>query len=71
MDFLNVGPSLAGLFPDGVQLNTASDFTRFALFCQAHGKLVRYASTFSEGGHQDSLDDSSVYAQLLKFVDSL
>jgi hypothetical protein len=59
------------MFPDGVELSTPADFTRFALFCQAHGKLVRYASTFAQGGHPDSLDDNSVYSQLLKFVDSL
>jgi hypothetical protein len=59
------------MFPDGIELRDPSDFTRFALFLQAHGKLVRYAATFSQGGHPDSLDDSSVYAQLLKFVDSL
>jgi hypothetical protein len=57
------------MFPEGVELSTPSDFTRFALFCQAHGKLIRYAARFAQGGHPDSLDDASVYSQLLKFVD--
>jgi hypothetical protein len=52
-----------------VELKSPGDFTRFALFAQAHGKLCRYAATFAAGGHPDSLDDTSVYAQLLKFVD--
>jgi hypothetical protein len=68
-DYLNVGPSLAALFPDGVELTTPEDYTRFALFLQAHGKLARYAARFKLGGHPDSLDDVSVYAQLLRFVD--
>jgi hypothetical protein len=52
-----------------VELKSPSDFTRFALFAQAHGKLCRYAARFAAGGHPDSLDDTAVYAQLLKFVD--
>jgi hypothetical protein len=68
-DYLNVGPSLAAIFPDGLELSTPQDYTRFALFCQAHGKLLRYAARFKQGGHPDSLDDVSVYAQLLRFVD--
>jgi hypothetical protein len=70
-DFLNVGPSLQAIFPDGLELSTKEDFTRFALFAQAHGKLLRYASRFKEGGHADSLDDLSLYAQLLRYVDGL
>jgi hypothetical protein len=60
---------MAALFPEGVELKSPSDFTRFALFAQAHGKLVRYAARFAAGGHPDSLDDTAVYAQILRFVD--
>jgi hypothetical protein len=70
-DYLNVGPSLAAIFPDGLELSSPQDFTRFALFAQAHGKLLRYAARFKEGGHADSLDDAAVYAQLLRYVDGL
>lgn len=70
-DFLRIGPSLAAIFPEGVSLKTPEDFTRFALFCQAHGKLMRYGARFAEGGHPDSLDDLSVYAQLLSYADDL
>lgn len=70
-DYLSVGVSLAGIFPGGVELHTASDFARFALFIHAHGKLVRYATQFSEHGHGDSLDDLSVYSQLLRHTDDV
>jgi hypothetical protein len=60
-----------GIFPDGLELKTASDFTRFALFTQCHGKLLRYAANFHRGGHAESLDDLSVYAQLLNYTDEL
>ena len=70
-DFLQIGPSLMALFPEGVELKTADDFTRLALLLQAHGKLLRYCVNFKRGGHADSLDDLSVYAQLLRYVDEL
>ena len=70
-DYLRIGPSLLGMFPDGVELRSEQDMTRFALFCQAHGKLLRYAARFTQGGHGDSLDDLSIYSQLLKHVDDL
>jgi hypothetical protein len=68
-DFLRVGPSLMAIFPEGLTLSTAEEFTRFALFAQIHGKLLRYAARFKEGGHADSLDDLAVYAQILRQVD--
>lgn len=71
VDYLRIGPSLLGMFPDGIELRTSSDFTRFALFLQAHGKLVRYAARFGKGGHVDSLNDISVYAQLLRHADEV
>jgi hypothetical protein len=64
------GPQLATMFPDGVTLVTARDFGRFALFVQALGKLGRYAGSFSEGGHEDSARDLTVYAAMLQSMDS-
>jgi hypothetical protein len=32
-------------------------------------KLARYANNFFTGGHADSLEDISVYAQMLREVD--
>lgn len=70
-DYLRVGQSLMAHFPDGVILKTAKDFTRFALLLQAHGKMLRYTATFPHGGHADSLDDLSVYSQLLRHADEV
>jgi hypothetical protein len=70
-DFLRNGAALIGMFPDGLDLRTQSDFTRYALLNQIHTKLMRYASRFHEGGHADSLDDISVYAQMLKHADEV
>jgi hypothetical protein len=70
-DYLRVGPSLAGIFPGGLELRTPADFTRFALLTHIHGKLLRYAARFHDGGSEDSLDDLSVYAQLLRHADDV
>lgn len=70
-DYLRVGPSFAGVFPHGLELKSPADFTRFALLTHIHGKLLRYAARFHDGGHDDSLDDISVYAQLLKHADEV
>lgn len=52
-----------------VKLETADDFNRFALFVQVVAKVTRYGHNFANGGHPDSLDDCSVYAQMLREVD--
>jgi hypothetical protein len=70
-DYLRIGDSLAAMFPRGLELKRAEDFTRFALFVACHGKLLRYAAQFTEGGHGDSLDDEAVYAMLLRYVDDI
>lgn len=59
------------MFPRGLSLNTAEDFNRFALFVQLMHKLTRYAQALKTGGHRDSLDDLSVYAQMLAAVDEM
>ena len=63
------GEVLAILFPDGVTLKDVSDFNRFIAYFNCMGKLVRYAPNFESGGHVDSLDDASVYAQMLQQLD--
>jgi len=65
-----VGPRLKALFPRGLNLETESDFVRFALFIHIDNKISRYARTFCDGGHKDSLDDVSVYAQMLQEIDA-
>jgi hypothetical protein len=63
------GEVLEIVFPDGLFLKTASDFNRFIAYFNCMGKLVRYAPNFTKGGHVDSLDDTSVYAQMLQQLD--
>lgn len=52
-----------------VKLETADDFNRFALFVQVVAKITRYGHNFANRGHADSLDDCSVYSQMLAEVD--
>jgi hypothetical protein len=71
-DFLHVGEVMLGLFPRGLTLRTAVDFNRFVLLVHQVTKVSRYAQCMARGqGHQDSLDDLSIYAQLLQHFDSV
>lgn len=63
------GKTLAGMFPNGLTLKTEEDFNRFAIFVLAAGKFCRYARAFDKGGHPDSLNDTSVYMQMLAEYD--
>lgn len=62
------GAAMAQLFPDGVVLKTAEDFTRFLLFSMLMTKIGRYAINIKYG-HQDSIHDLGVYAFLLEDFD--
>lgn len=68
-NYLHFGTVLRGMFPRGITLISAEDFNRFALFTQMVHKLTRYARAMPEHGHEDSLDDTAVYAQMLQFYD--
>lgn len=54
------------LFPMGINLSGVQDFNRFCIFVHILNKLLRYASSFNEGGHKDSSEDLSVYAAMLR-----
>lgn len=69
-NYKNFGKTLVGLFPNGLTLRTAEQFNRFALFLQIVHKQSRYAQSILSGGHPDSLDDTSVYAQMLQEYDA-
>lgn len=62
------GKMMLGIFPDGVTLKSERDFTRFGVFVQMAAKFGRYGNSFKTG-HPDSLDDLSVYSQMLLEVD--
>lgn len=68
-NYKHFGKVLAGLFPAGISLKTEEEFNRFALFLQIIHKTTRYSNALLDGGHVDSLDDISVYAQMLQEVD--
>lgn len=63
------GHAMTALFPDGITIKTEEDWNRLSLFLHCADKLSRYAASFKQGGHVDSLDDLSVYAQMLQEVD--
>lgn len=70
-DYKSFGAVLLALFPNGLVLETDADFTRFGLYLYMLGKMTRYSKTFL--GHPvpaDTLDDLSVYAQMLQDVDA-
>jgi len=58
------------LFPHGIELQDKSDHNRFGVFTQMIAKVTRYAEQFTQGGHPDSLDDLTVYTQMLQELDS-
>jgi hypothetical protein len=66
-----VGNALLALFPDGVTLRTAEDFTRMYLFMMLIAKEGRYANNFTNKGHADSLIDIAVFAAMLHSTDEL
>jgi hypothetical protein len=53
-----------------VELRTPRDYIRIGLLVQEFSKLSRYSVQW-EKGHGDSLDDLSVYAQILQEVDAM
>lgn len=68
--YLEFGKIFMGLFPNGVKLETESDFTRFGALNIMVSKLDRYCKNFTKGGHSDSLDDLSVYTAMLREIDN-
>jgi hypothetical protein len=64
------GAVMRGLFPDGVELRTSDDFNRYSCVKEIATRLGRYSFNFHNGGHADSLNDISVYAQMLQELDN-
>lgn len=65
------GRVVLAFFPDGITLKTEDDFTRWGMLNMIFSKMNRYCNNFSEGGHQDSLADMSVYPAMLAEIDKL
>lgn len=68
-NYKHFGTVMVGMFPEGLTLKTADDFSRFGVFVQAISKDTRYAQQFHKGGHVDSLDDGVVYRTMLNEID--
>ncbi len=66
--YLNFGSIMVAMFPNGITLKTAEEFSRFTLFFNCVGKLSRYSVNLDKGGHKDSAHDLSVYAAMLEGV---
>lgn len=63
------GDLLHALHPEGITLVTKEDFNRFGVYTQILSKIKRYSVNFMKGGHEDSLTDLAVYANMLKELD--
>ena len=68
-NYKRFGEVMLALFPEGLMLSTVADFNRFGVFTQLIAKQTRYAAQFTSGGHPDSLDDTTAYAQMLQELD--
>tara|TARA_R110000796_G_scaffold100740_4_gene209410 strand:- start:654 stop:935 length:282 start_codon:yes stop_codon:yes gene_type:complete len=63
------GEVMENIFPSGARLDSETDFARYSILDFMVSKIIRYANNFDVGGHADSLDDISVYAQMLRELD--
>lgn len=64
------GKIMKALFPSGLTLESADDFTRFGVFNAMVAKLNRYSENFENGGHADSVHDLAVFAIMQLDVDN-
>ena len=65
------GKFMQALFPNGIELKTDDEFKRFAVLDLIAIKLQRYCNHFSDGGHEDSALDLTVYASMLVEIDRM
>lgn len=65
-----VAMALEAMAPEGGwKVETRHNWNRMAVWLHILNKITRYAVNFNRGGHADSLDDISVYAQMLRELD--
>ena len=65
-NYLQFGHVMLALFPNGIEIVTPDQWNRFGVFIQMITKITRYASQITADGHDDSLLDLSVYANMLR-----
>lgn len=68
--YKSFGKIMMAYFPNGVELKTKQDFTRYAILNIMIAKTDRYCKNFIGGGHEDSLTDLSIYSTMLKEIDN-
>lgn len=64
-----MGAAMHRLFPEGLTIDSEEKWTRVFFLVMFMMKITRYVKNFLRGGHQDSLDDLTVYAQMLAETD--
>jgi len=67
-NYKRFGLVMVALFPHGMNLESSEDWNRAGIFVQMVSKITRYANCWSSG-HDDSLDDLSVYTMMLRELD--
>ena len=67
--YKDFGSLMMEIFPEGITLKSSKDFSRYGIFNMMMSKIHRYSANWGKGGHSDSLDDLSVYSQMLKELD--
>lgn len=73
-DYERFGRIMKAIFPGGFYFNSAAGditqtWTRMNYLIMIINKVARYAENFEKGGHDDSLNDISVYAAMLRHID--
>ena len=69
--YLRVGEVMKLLFPEPMTIESGLGYNRFICLSMVVTKLVRYCNSAQMGpGDHDSLTDLSVYAQMLRTLDS-
>ena len=64
--YAKAGKIMAAFFPDGLDLRTEADFSRYQTLQLCIMKLNRYTERLPDGGHKDSAHDLIVYAAILE-----
>lgn len=68
--YKNQGDVMKILFPKGLPVYSPEDWNRLGILMKIQDKLVRYSANFTDGGHDDSLHDISVYCIMLMELDT-
>ncbi len=63
-----VGKVMRGLFPNGLEIQSAEDWERLHILLLMVVKMTRYAVNF-KNGHADSIRDATVYGAMLEMID--